>query len=210
MNLLLPSLKTILLISTFLVISILLLPIDIMQFILQEHGIIESLSALFWFVSAGFVIYSKNIKYKLLALYPLIFSLREISIRQIIYGDNLTNSIFKISYYTDNSIPLDNKLFFGILITMLIVLLILSIAMNVKTYFINLINKNLPATYVLLSGVFLVISQLLFDKPIFQNILSPYITITSYFSLVMEELLELMASVLVLLASINVFYRSKK
>ena len=206
MNLLLPSLKNILAITTSLVVCIALLPSDYMKFVLQEHGIVESLSVLAWFICIWFIVLSKNMSYKLLALYPLIFAMREIGIKTI-FGQSMSN-VLKLSYYTDSLILLENKIFFGLLIILLLTVLLLSILLNIRDYLSHIKNRSVSAWYVVLAFLFLIVSQLVLDNNLLYDLLSYRVGFSIYF-LAIEEILELMASVLILLASMSVFLEAR-
>ena len=203
MNLLLLSLKNILVITAFLVVCVALLPSNYMAFILQEHGVVESLSVLAWFISVWFIILSRNTSYKLLAFYPLMFTIREVGFKTI-FGQSMSH-VLNLSYYTDGLILLENKVFYGLIIIFIIIIILL----NIRIYLTHLKNRSVSACYVFVSILFLIISQLVFDNGWLYNLLSLQSNFSIYF-LAIEEILELMASVLILLASISVFLRSKK
>ena len=128
-------------------------------FLIQEGGVIETLSAVGYFVCALFVMWvgkwSYITRYNYFVILIILFGLRELDFHKRF----TTMGMFKLTFYLSHSVPVIEKLA-GLLVMAVLLYIVISIITHHSKYFFRNIKQKSPVHIgALLTFVFLVITK---------------------------------------------------
>lgn len=177
---------------------------------IKEGGIIETLSAIGYFVAALFILlkgkWSYISRYYYFFILIILFGLRELDFHKKF----TTMGIFKSKFYLSNSVPLFEK-FIGLLVILLVLYMFVSIINNHSKGFFIKIKKISPVHIGLLITFFLLFFSKTIDglgRKLAKLNISIDEQTSIYFNLI-EEVLELGIPLLII-ATLIIYFRSKK
>lgn len=194
----------------FLIIVALFLEGNNRDILLKEGGIVESASAIGYFLCAVFILYKGSlaylVRYHYLFLLIIFFMLRELDFHKRF----TTIDIFKSKFFISNNVPFVEK-FIGALVILLLLYLIFSILyFNLKDFYCGLRNRSTVSLGALIVAILLVVSKSL--DGIARKLNGVGIEIgerASMHAFVVEEILELGIPI-VLLLTFSAYFKQIK
>ena len=193
--------------SFLLWLAILLSPPDIAKEIVQEHGIVESLSAFLWTLSVLVIVASRIGKggYSLASL-PLFCAMRELDMHKTF----TTDSVLKLRYWTGDAAPVLEKTIAAIVLAVFLYAMISAIIKYQRAFFAEMRQYSPIAVAVVSALGYIFVSKIFFDG--FTRKFGDFVDVAppaTFWILVAEEVMELTAASLVAYASFYQFGKSR-
>jgi len=165
---------------------------DARKFLLKEGGLIESATALAYFLCIVFIVFKGKFTY--LKKYPHIFLLIIFfMLRELDFDSRFTTTgILKIRFFTGSNVPFAEKIIGAAVILFLVYVIVVILRRHTMDFFSGLKKHDIVSVGVLISCVLLAVSQSLdgFDRKLksFGIIVSKQV---SLYAGAVEEILEL-------------------
>ncbi len=177
---------------------------------LSEEGVVESASALGYFLCAAIIVYKGKLaylkKYHYIFLLIIFFMLRELDFDKKF----TTMGIFKSRFYISNTVPLVEKLVGAMVVLLFLYVIFMIIRRHLKYFLFCLKNHSIISFGVLIAGALLVVAHTL--DGIGKKLADFGVKIsnqTAIHAIALEEIVELGIPIILLL-TFSAYFKQKK